>query len=686
MKKLLLLVLLLIPFVVQAEEPVIKKRWEVKSPYEFSDSFEAGEYFIKYKNGYFLSINKENGSSNDLELPVSGQSPNYHSIIKNNKVIIVLLVDNHYVVRTYDLALNKINEIDIGQFQLAYIGYYDDDYFLILGKTYEGFDYYAHAFFIDYDGNLYKHDSIKTINYPSMYSNKYRENVFISDNYNSDILIQDYSLVPSNLNSDGTYMIAKSQKILKVDREGTIVKELSIPTGNTARIAKKGNNYYVMAGIRTKVNNKYYFQVKIYKTTEDLNGFSDVSGLIPAEPIAYGGNENFTRYDYNIYNLNDDIYISLRKDDDYHLDDYLLSESFGYTKLDNPNDSIYNDLYPHYGLTYNEYQPYRFFEVPSLTDSKSFYLNKWSYIDNEEDNLIADIINSLREQDEVNAAVRISYVKDDNNYIIAATYINNFGSEDVTKLKLYYIDELKGLLFTKLIYDWTPYIGSGSCKKQVVYNSVSLFDDYISVAANSNVENYFQVYDKDGELVLDFSDDFNAYHHLSINSLFKYKNGMFIEFTIRTGECYYGVSQYTNNNVLGASLVLGATQDLETKTILAYYAYPYNISTNVKGKGTIETSYVKAAEGTAVQFTVTPEEGYVLSVVKVIDSKGNVLTFTENTFTMPDADVTIEATFVLASSIINPETGEIAIIAILIASLIFGVIVVIQKRKYEFLK
>ncbi len=91
-------------------------------------------------------------------------------------------------------------------------------------------------------------------------------------------------------------------------------------------------------------------------------------------------------------------------------------------------------------------------------------------------------------------------------------------------------------------------------------------------------------------------------------------------------------------------------------TIPAYLIY--SIETKTDGNGTVEADHVEAEGGTEIKFTVTPNEGYVLSVVKVTDANGNVITFTDYTFTMPNANVLIEATFVPIPED-NPETSDI---------------------------
>ena len=110
------------------------------------------------------------------------------------------------------------------------------------------------------------------------------------------------------------------------------------------------------------------------------------------------------------------------------------------------------------------------------------------------------------------------------------------------------------------------------------------------------------------------------------------------------------------------------------------YYVPLTIQTKVEGKGKIEV-VESARNGEQVTFKITPEEGYVLGVVKVTDADGNVLTFTSNTFTMPSSDVTIEATFVLE----NPNTADIKIILLSIVLIVGSVIGFINLKKVKWL-
>ena len=118
---------------------------------------------------------------------------------------------------------------------------------------------------------------------------------------------------------------------------------------------------------------------------------------------------------------------------------------------------------------------------------------------------------------------------------------------------------------------------------------------------------------------------------------------------------------------------------------LAYYLeYSYNIYTKKTGEGTISVNKETANSNDEVEFTITPAEGYVLGEVKVTDSRGNTVVFTQNKFTMPSADVTIEVVFLA----INPGTGAFITktFAIVLTLLTIASIVYLIKYKPKFNK
>ena len=106
------------------------------------------------------------------------------------------------------------------------------------------------------------------------------------------------------------------------------------------------------------------------------------------------------------------------------------------------------------------------------------------------------------------------------------------------------------------------------------------------------------------------------------------------------------------------------------------------IETKTDGNGEVKAEKVKAKGGEVVKFTVTPNKGYVLGEVKVTDANGNVITFTKdelkgNSFTMPNANVLIEATFVVN----NAKTATfISVMVIVIEVIAFFTILIMNKK------
>jgi hypothetical protein len=63
----------------------------------------------------------------------------------------------------------------------------------------------------------------------------------------------------------------------------------------------------------------------------------------------------------------------------------------------------------------------------------------------------------------------------------------------------------------------------------------------------------------------------------------------------------------------------------------------------------LDTLSVTVSAGDTVMLTITPADGYELESVSVVDSEGNTVTVTETSFIMPESNVTVSATFKVAS-------------------------------------
>ena len=93
------------------------------------------------------------------------------------------------------------------------------------------------------------------------------------------------------------------------------------------------------------------------------------------------------------------------------------------------------------------------------------------------------------------------------------------------------------------------------------------------------------------------------------------------------------------------------------------YAITINATTNGSITATVDeeaAKYVK--QGVTVTLTITPEEGYMLEEFTVADAQSNLVTVTDNSFTMPASNVTISATFTEKSDEPEPEDPETPVI------------------------
>jgi hypothetical protein len=243
----------------------------------------------------------------------------------------------------------------------------------------------------------------------------------------------------------------------------------------------------------------------------------------------------------------------------------------------------------------------------------------------------------------------------------------------------------------KLTYEYDSTTLKGESYDKITLGTTP-YGDYYIIAGSSNKDNLLQVVDQEGNIIKDFSKDIEKYKELNISRIYTTEKGIYVYLSFRSYESGYRGATATieddevDSKILGESKVL-ATLDTRVPSdgiynAMLYFTVNYKVDKKISGKGTITSTVEKAEEGEQVRFTVTPDKGHVLSYVKVTDSKGNVLTFTDNTFVMPASDVVIEAVFTPT----NPNTGDIAIFAITIIALANAFIILAQKKKLSFLK
>lgn len=95
----------------------------------------------------------------------------------------------------------------------------------------------------------------------------------------------------------------------------------------------------------------------------------------------------------------------------------------------------------------------------------------------------------------------------------------------------------------------------------------------------------------------------------------------------------------------------------------------------------VVSSKDKSRSEEVIEFTVTPNEGYTLKKVLVTTETGDTLEFNDYKFTMPSDDVEIYAEF---EKVINPSTGFVLPIAIIIGCVICTVFVYLAQRENNY--
>jgi len=83
-----------------------------------------------------------------------------------------------------------------------------------------------------------------------------------------------------------------------------------------------------------------------------------------------------------------------------------------------------------------------------------------------------------------------------------------------------------------------------------------------------------------------------------------------------------------------------------TFTYLGYAYTPHNVNIASMEHGTVTANPNSTFYWELVTLIVTPDNGYVLDELTVVDADDNPVTITNNSFHMPDSDVTVSATFV----------------------------------------
>lgn len=111
----------------------------------------------------------------------------------------------------------------------------------------------------------------------------------------------------------------------------------------------------------------------------------------------------------------------------------------------------------------------------------------------------------------------------------------------------------------------------------------------------------------------------------------------------------YTINDTITYNANGYSSITGnVTTDDVTITVNQGTVVTYTIKTEAPVNGTIKVSADSLAAGKTFTVEATPNEGYVLDAITVIDAEGNSVPANDastHTYTMPESNVTVSATF-----------------------------------------
>ena len=206
-----------------------------------------------------------------------------------------------------------------------------------------------------------------------------------------------------------------------------------------------------------------------------------------------------------------------------------------------------------------------------------------------------------------------------------------------------------------VIVDGTNAMNNTVTSDRLQYNSVTITNDEIvdplaatiwHIAPNGE---YWTVYSADVDKYAASTDKKNqATLAASVSdntkwTITKYDNTFDFENLARSEGSDSGNKYLRKNSTYGFACYASGTG---TKLSLYRKAgTKYNVTVNSTTNGTVTADPTSAEAGTTITLTVTPDGGYVLDALTVTDANSNSVTVTDNTFTMPAADVTISATF-----------------------------------------
>ncbi len=138
------------------------------------------------------------------------------------------------------------------------------------------------------------------------------------------------------------------------------------------------------------------------------------------------------------------------------------------------------------------------------------------------------------------------------------------------------------------------------------------------------------------------------------------------------------IESYDEIGNFNGYIVMG--YDSNNKGYVTKFTYPKKV---IESKSSDVEVLDYTYPGKVVSLKLKEKEGYILKRVIVRDSSGKEIEISsDNTFVMPDDDVSIEVVYEKRETIINPDTAStISVVLILIASIVVGSVAV-KSRNY----
>ncbi len=697
-KSILFLLFILIPFVVSArnlEDLELKWTDEIEDDgYIFNPVTELDPKYAEYNHGYneskfietdegYLIIGNSSFNLYDRNKGlVKSVSAGYnHQYIEdgNNYIVIGKNYDNYSAnIKIVTSELDVLAEYDFSMCSIFNF-FIKDDSLVVVYEECDSDGYYLNSLVLEKETLKEKHSS-KIFTLKTTYNYFYEAKIYRDDYYNYYYLDKDFNIVPDNLNDDSSYFISDDNYLYLFDKSGKELKSINIElSDNYSRYywdktpVRKYNNFYYVFSNEYKydaVTKKYLHRVVYYKYDNDFRLVD--TKILTGEPTSRSDS-----YNARLYLNKKGLFIYYSYNNQY----YKIEDDFSFTTSDSSYmyDEIEKNIdYPN---------------VPKINNQLNAYFMVYEYLDalasDKEEKLEKDL------SDNDNAYISFSYDtyydEDNEQLIIAVTWLEelyiNGNYTDYTEAELIYLDEenYESPTIVTLV-ERSKYTGSNYLYTENIGAKMYVDEDNIIVALSLGNKIMTNIYDREGKLIKTLSEkkikglspqmvSYNAGRLLVIFSMYPEPvapNNNSVNFT-------GNITNFIPDAKL--TVYIPGIDGVASYSYIEYYETPFNITIKTDGNGTIESTKVKASSGDEIKFTITPKEGYVLSVVKVTDSSGNVVTFKDNTFTMPSSDVTIEATFVPE----NPNTVDAAIIAS-IAVIICGSIGIIYSiRKIKWL-